>query len=238
MHYTGMAAMRLGGQLDYEPMRVAASVLIAISAATVALWLVTTLGGLGSTVVAAIVMGAAVSGAHYTAMAAVRIRLGEPHDPIAGVNPMLLLVPVVLLGGASIAMLAFFTFGASTVRDLKLIYEGQGEMSEPIEPWMIEEVLARTSRPMTVLPSAPHGTPPASHRARHSRIDRSMRSNVLWGGTPVWGAPGRRPRPAAPPTTQNAVAVTPARYPPNDPGWDCPGVISARSPEYRGGRRS
>jgi NO-binding membrane sensor protein with MHYT domain len=39
MHYTGMAAMRMGAHVDYDPLWVAISVLIAVGAATVALWL-------------------------------------------------------------------------------------------------------------------------------------------------------------------------------------------------------
>ncbi len=39
MHYTGMAAMRVPGNLAYNPIIVAASVAIAVTAATAALWL-------------------------------------------------------------------------------------------------------------------------------------------------------------------------------------------------------
>jgi NO-binding membrane sensor protein with MHYT domain len=285
MHYTGMAAIRLGGAIDYEPMRFVASVLVAIIAATASLWFVTVLRGLAATVLAAMVMGGAISGMHYTAMSAVRVHVGVPHPPVTGVDPMLLVAPIVLLGGAAIAMLAFFTFGASTVRDLRLIYEASGELSEPIEPWMIEEVLARTSRPPAALPAGPgaeSGPAPVSHRARRPRIDRALRNTVVWNGTPVWGSPADRagasaPAPTAPPRTspprasaaaavsgawaatlsasatrsrgsapvvrppdqspRATLAVTPARYPPNDPGWACPGVAGARAPEYRGNRR-
>jgi len=233
MHYTGMAAVRVGGAIMYEPMRFVASVLVAIVAATASLWFVVALRGLAATVLAAMIMGAAISGMHYTAMAAVQVRLGLRHDPIVGVDPMMLVAPIVLLGGAAIAMLAFFTFGASTVRDLRLIYAAEGgEGSEPIEPWMIHEVLARTSAP--ALP-ARLGAAPVSHRARRSRIDRSMRNDVVWSGTPVWGTPGRHAR-AVPARRQSgpSAALTPARYPPNDPGWALPGVIGARAPEYRG----
>jgi NO-binding membrane sensor protein with MHYT domain len=268
MHYTGMAAVRLGGSITYEPGRFVASVLVAIVAATAALWFVTVLRGLTATVLAALVMGAAISGMHYTAMSAVQVRLGLHHPPIAGVDPMMLLTPIVLLSGAALSMLAFFTFGSSTVRDMRLIYEPSGELSEPIEPWLIAEVLARTSRPATALPAGSTTDGPRSHRAGKARIDRSLRNNVVWGGTPVWGGragvaiASTRPTPPRPvsapaPTTvaratapvprvgdqrgpirRAMMAITPARYPPNDPGWDCPGVIGARAPEYHGNRRT
>jgi PAS domain S-box-containing protein len=68
MHYTGMAAMRMPADLSYEGLWVALSVLIAIGASTVALWLAFRHVGLRQRILAALVMGAAVSGMHYVAM--------------------------------------------------------------------------------------------------------------------------------------------------------------------------
>jgi PAS domain S-box-containing protein len=76
MHYTGMAAVRVPARLTYNPTLVAASVLIAITAATVALWLFlwlrndNTPRGRSLRAGAAVVMGFAIAGMHYTAMAA------------------------------------------------------------------------------------------------------------------------------------------------------------------------
>ncbi len=69
MHYTGMPAMRFDGTLTYEPLFVALSVAIAIVAATAALWLAFQTTSAGQRVLAAMVMGFAISGMHYTAMA-------------------------------------------------------------------------------------------------------------------------------------------------------------------------
>ena len=70
MHYTGMAAMRVPGNLAYDPPIVAVSVLIAVTAATVALWLTTRQNDVWQKALAAAVMGLAVAGMHYTGMAA------------------------------------------------------------------------------------------------------------------------------------------------------------------------
>lgn len=71
MHYTGMAAMQLPARMVFEPWLVVASVVIAIVAATAALWMTfATRPGLWRLLSAA-VMGVAVCGMHYTAMAAV-----------------------------------------------------------------------------------------------------------------------------------------------------------------------
>jgi PAS domain S-box-containing protein len=70
MHYTGMAAMRMPAHLHYDSYLVALSVLIAIGASTAALWLAFRTAALWQRFVAAIVMGFAISGMHYTGMAA------------------------------------------------------------------------------------------------------------------------------------------------------------------------
>src|SRR5258707_852688 len=70
MHYTGMAAMRGHAELSYDPLFVTLSLVIAIGASTVALWLAFRTTDLGQKLVAAGVMGLAISGMHYTAMSA------------------------------------------------------------------------------------------------------------------------------------------------------------------------
>ncbi len=73
MHYTGMAAMRLPARMTYNPVLFAVSVLIAIIAATAAFWAALNLRGLRATIGAAMIMGVAVSGMHYTGMAAMHL---------------------------------------------------------------------------------------------------------------------------------------------------------------------
>jgi PAS domain S-box-containing protein len=68
MHYTGMAAMNMAADLRYERAWVAASILIAIGAATIALWLSVRTSRVAVRLVSAVAMGVAVSGMHYAAM--------------------------------------------------------------------------------------------------------------------------------------------------------------------------
>ncbi len=70
MHYTGMAAMQVHGNLAFSVPIVALSVAIAITAATAALWLTFRTGSPWQKLGAACLMGAAVAGMHYTGMAA------------------------------------------------------------------------------------------------------------------------------------------------------------------------
>jgi PAS domain S-box-containing protein len=68
MHYTGMAAMRMSAGLHHQPQWVVLSILIAIAASIVALRLAFTQITLPQRLVAALVMGMAIAGMHYTAM--------------------------------------------------------------------------------------------------------------------------------------------------------------------------
>ena len=70
MHYTGMAAMRGHAEISYDGLFVALSVVIAIGAATAALWLAFRTTNRWQKFVAAVLMGLAISGMHYTGMRA------------------------------------------------------------------------------------------------------------------------------------------------------------------------
>jgi NO-binding membrane sensor protein with MHYT domain len=73
MHYAGMKAMNMSAHIGYEPALVALSVVIALVAATVALWFSIRVTGMWATAGAAAIMGVAVCGMHYTGMAAMRV---------------------------------------------------------------------------------------------------------------------------------------------------------------------
>ncbi len=73
MHYSGMAAIEAPMRMTYDPLLFGASVVIAIIACTAALWAALSLHTLWSTLGAAAVMGVAVSGMHYTGMAAMHV---------------------------------------------------------------------------------------------------------------------------------------------------------------------
>ena len=84
MHYVGMAAMSMPGSMSYRLPLVALSVVIAIVAGTASLWIGTWVRSIAATVGAAIVMGIAVTGMHYTGMAALQVKGGVM--PSMGIN--------------------------------------------------------------------------------------------------------------------------------------------------------
>ncbi len=73
MHYIGMAAMRMPDIVRYNNTLVAVSIVIAVVAGTAALWAALRLSTVWSTLVASLIMGVAVSGMHYTGIAAMHV---------------------------------------------------------------------------------------------------------------------------------------------------------------------
>src|ERR1700733_8485069 len=113
MHYTGMAAMRGHAELSYDRLFVALSLVIAIGASTVALWLAFRTTDLGQKLVAAVVMGLAISGMHYTAMrAAIFTTPGLFHE--AQVSPGLDQTNLAL----AVAGITFMTLAFASVASL------------------------------------------------------------------------------------------------------------------------
>ncbi|MET8980137.1 MHYT domain-containing protein [Streptomyces sp. NPDC004539] len=105
MHYLGMAGMQLNGKLEYNTFTVAASVAIAMGAATAALWAAGQVRGFLWSVGASLVMGLAVTGMHYTGMAALRVHL-HPGDTTSGDSPASLLAPMLIGPLAFLALAA------------------------------------------------------------------------------------------------------------------------------------
>ena len=109
MHYTGMYAMRMRPGIDYDPLLFAASIVIAVAASGAALWIAfklrkdiphVRLARAG----AAIVMGVAVVGMHYTGMAAAGFPAGSVCMAASdGVSPGWLAIVIIV---ATLAVLA------------------------------------------------------------------------------------------------------------------------------------
>ena len=84
MHYMGMAAMVMPDSMSYNMPLFVLSVVIAVVAGTAALWAGTRVRSVAATVGASLIMGVAVSGMHYTGMAAMHVQA----DPMSGMAGM------------------------------------------------------------------------------------------------------------------------------------------------------
>ena len=107
MHYLGMMAMSMPDTMRYNTPLFILSVAIAIIAGTAALWAGTQVRGIGATVVASLIFGVAVSGMHYTGMAAMDVypstaTSGGSMAAMGGATAISFIVP--LLAGISLLM--------------------------------------------------------------------------------------------------------------------------------------
>jgi diguanylate cyclase (GGDEF)-like protein len=114
MHYIGMTSMRMSPGVIYDPRWFALSLLVAVSASCAALWIAFHLRqkiqqGRRARAIAAMVMGLAIAGMHYIAMAAAHFPLGSICTAVAdGVSPDWLAV-VIVIGTLSILTIALLT---------------------------------------------------------------------------------------------------------------------------------
>ncbi|MFF4120018.1 MHYT domain-containing protein [Streptomyces sp. NPDC001714] len=204
MHYLGMAALRLDGTIHYDRTTVGLSVLIAIAAATAALWAAVSVRGFTASLGASLVMGLAVSGMHYTAMAAVSV---DVHPASAtswsSASPTSLLLPM-LLGPAVFLLLA----GVVVMFDPLLVL-GEGDWNRQA---------AEQKDPPPTSPRTARSRPPGR---RAGRTPRNRHGHPTPGGADRYGtathtAPsptggyGSRNRPASGGGGQFGIPTQPA----------------------------
>ncbi|ARP69692.1 hypothetical protein LK07_07800 [Streptomyces pluripotens] len=129
MHYLGMAGVRFDGWFTYNTLIVAASVVIAVVAASAALWAAGRVRGFLWSAGASLVMGLAASGMHYTGMAALSVHLDSHPHGTAGAPTVSVLGPV-LIGPLVFLLLA----GVVVLRDPLLIMGGSVGTSVEYKP--------------------------------------------------------------------------------------------------------
>ena len=129
MHYTGMAAMLMNPGIRYDPLWFAASVFIAVAASAAALWIAFRLRKNTPHVKlaragAAVVMGIAIVGMHYSGMAAANFPDGSICLAVRdGVSPgwLSILIVVVTLAVLTIALLTSLLDARLESRTAKLV---------------------------------------------------------------------------------------------------------------------
>jgi NO-binding membrane sensor protein with MHYT domain len=135
MHYAGMDAMRLNGTLSYDRVRVAASVVIAVVAATAALWFTVSVRQARWIAVAAAIMGVAVTGMHYTGMSAVSVHMHPDAAAVPGLGALEYLIPILVF-----VLLVLFTLVSAV-----LAPSGDAGFTEP-DLWATPQPVAVAPR--------------------------------------------------------------------------------------------
>ena len=103
MHYTGMAAMEMHPVIHYDPVLFVTSIVIAIAAANAALWIAYKLSDadqshlIAKRIGAAFLMGIAITGMHYTGMAAAHFPPGSVSAAANDIDSQWLATTIILL---------------------------------------------------------------------------------------------------------------------------------------------
>ncbi|WP_438287573.1 MHYT domain-containing protein [Rhodococcus gordoniae] len=119
MHYSGMAAVRVQGELEQGRLYVAASVAIGVVASVVALWLSRVAERPAVRVPAAAVMGCAVVALHYTGMAGIAVTVDPSAPNPEGMTIMTLLFPGFIIGVALLAVPVVALMASASTQDLE-----------------------------------------------------------------------------------------------------------------------
>ena len=141
MHYTGMAAMRMAARMFYDPLLFAVSIVVAVALASAALYIQylarrgAKAGEQRRRLGSALSMGLAVSGMHYTAMAAVYFFPGNNQRAPAGlVEPTLLAVLVGLAAAVILALTIFVVVVDARLKEAALsVRTSRARMMQAIE---------------------------------------------------------------------------------------------------------
>ncbi|SOT97187.1 diguanylate cyclase [Xanthomonas arboricola pv. fragariae] len=153
MHYMGMGALRMSPAINYDPLLFGLSLAIAIGASAAALWIAFRLRHDGRRyslrLIAAMIMGVAIVGMHYTGMAAAQFAPGSICGAAAGAHlPLPWLAAVVVL--VTLALLAL----ALVISVLSRRFQQRTDvLARSLAQANAELVLAALHDPLTRLPN-------------------------------------------------------------------------------------
>ena len=173
MHYSGMAAMQMAPLLRYDPWMFALSILVAVVLAVLSLWVrfgVRQHFSKGQALsLAALVMGLAISGMHYTGMAAARFVGMEEFSQARSVEGSFYLALAVAMATLALSMLVAAVNGLLRYRDLYRQMQGS------------------QSRMAAVLDTAVDGIITIDERGQILAVNPSVERLFGWGSAELLG---------------------------------------------------
>lgn len=166
MHYVGMSAVHLAGPTYHEPRFVAASVLVSIAASAFALMALGTRPNRTRLFVGAVVLGLAISGMHYTAMAGMRLdalcfdvsRFVGAESALSR-NTLALLATIIAFGVSGAFLLSLVPDAQGETRRLAISPETFVSAGGPPMPVPPQEVAAVLEPPPAASPEASETSP-------------------------------------------------------------------------------
>src|SRR5262245_51451519 len=169
MHYIGMAALHASAHLAHAPLLVAASVVIAIAASGLALWLAAGRSARLPLILSATVLGAAISGMHYTAMAGLTV-LPHPDPPVGAPALSTDLLAIV------VAVVAFVVSGIFL---LLLVPDRAGAQTIAADA-----AAAESPEPAAQVSAPPHAVPADAHSGNGAELGQGTFAPLAWAGGP------------------------------------------------------
>ncbi|MFF4614468.1 MHYT domain-containing protein [Nonomuraea jabiensis] len=159
MHYLGMYAMNMSAHVSYDRITVAASVVIAVVAATVALWFTLRVKKPIWITLAALVMGVAVSGMHYTGIYAMHVTVDPEPGVVAGADALDFLVPLM-------TVISLITL---TMLLMVILSPSEEELHEDAELVAKLELRRRATQQQLTYPAPPVPMPQQRRQAMQGR---------------------------------------------------------------------
>ncbi|KLD69392.1 putative bifunctional diguanylate cyclase/phosphodiesterase [Xanthomonas pisi] len=153
MHYIGMGALRMSPAITYDPMLFVLSVAIAIGASAAALWIAFRLRHDGRRyslrLIAALIMGVAIVGMHYTGMAAAQFAPGSICGAAAGAH-----LPLSWLAAVVVAVTLGLLILALVISVLSRRYQQRTDvLAQSLAQANADLALAALHDPLTRLPN-------------------------------------------------------------------------------------
>ncbi len=133
MHYAGMYAMKTDAEIIYNPVVVAASLAIAVVASIAALWFALHIHGFLATIGAALLMGVAVTGMHYTGMFSMSAHTSAHVAHASGATAAQLLTPLII-GISMVTMILLMQVGITEAEDPNLARPVHGQRASRFWP--------------------------------------------------------------------------------------------------------
>lgn len=130
MHYLGMAALRFPGTISYDGSIVLLSIVIAVVAATAALWATLRVTGGPAMTGAAVIMGFAISGMHYTGMLAVEVKVDRVSES-GGTSGFSLIMPLIIGLASQIFVIGFALLMSPEYESVKVSLGSGGHRLQP-----------------------------------------------------------------------------------------------------------
>jgi len=116
-HAAALAALRVAGSIRYDPWIAAAAVLGSVVGTTVALAASVLARRRRGLVAAGALLALVMCGTHYGGLAALRIELRPDSGPLAGVDPLTLTLPIVVIVTVALVALVFSALQTVTEED-------------------------------------------------------------------------------------------------------------------------